>query len=406
MNHILSSIKVKSFEIKDNDAFLLLAVPSLIVKEICEREIHSEIESYVTANQSKNLIVEYIIESTQQSFPIIEDEYIETSTIETAPTQFQFKQKYALNKRMTFNDLVITNENNFSQKALKMFAEDTESDLSCAAIFGSSGAGKTHLLHALGWHFLSTKPNIKIKVVSGDEFINDFQTAIYSKSMGQFRDKYRLKTDILLIDDLQTIERAKGTQGELFNLLNEFTQNGKKIIITSDRQISELAGFEDRLKSRFLGGLVLNLELPSAASKMLYLNTKLSNLGVYLDDASMDAVFSNLGNCYRSVDGAVGRIHMLYKINGHIDKDVILKMFPLVDKKVSEKLSVDKVIQDIAAKHGLTTAALVGKSRKKEVYAARKESIKFIRENFSLSLKDIGRKFNRDHTSIINALND
>ena len=403
MNHILSSIKVKSFEIKDADAFLKLAVPSMIVKEICEREIHSEIESYVTLTQSKNLIIEYIIESTQQSFPIDMDENHEVTPTEKAPTHFEFKQKYALNKKMTFDDLVITNENSFAQKALKMFAED--SDIGCAAIFGSSGAGKTHLLHALGWHFLSTKANIKIKVVSGDEFINDFQTAIFSKSMGQFRDKYRLKTDVLLIDDLQTIERAKGTQGELFNLLNEFAQKGKKIIITSDRQISELAGFEDRLKSRFLGGLVLNLELPSARSKMLYLDTKLSRLGVNLDSESMEAVFSNLGNCYRSVDGAVGRIHMLYKINGHADKEAILKMFPLLDKKVTEKLSIDKVIEDIATKHNLTTADLIGKSRKKEVYAARKESIKFIRENFSMSLKDIGRKFNRDHTSIINALN-
>ncbi|MBC7458987.1 MAG: hypothetical protein H7235_11950, partial [Bdellovibrionaceae bacterium] len=176
MNHILSSVKVKSYEIKDTDVFLKLAVPSMIVKEICEREIHSEIESYVTATQSKSLIVEYIIESTQQSFAIEAEEYSETTISEKPKTQFEFKQKYALNKRMTFDDLVVTSENDFSQKALKILAEDADSNIGCAAIFGSSGAGKTHLLHALGWHFLSTKSNIKIKVVSGDEFINDFQT--------------------------------------------------------------------------------------------------------------------------------------------------------------------------------------------------------------------------------------
>lgn len=405
MNHILSTVKIKKSQTLDDEIFLVLEVPNSIVKEICQREIASKIESYVMQNYSKKLFVEYLIESSQESFPIYDSEP-EVSKVNDGPREykFEFKNKYALNQRMTFDTLIETDENKFARNALQNFSEGTEAAFECAAVFGSSGAGKTHLLHAAGWQFLAKNPSTKIKVVSGDEFINDFQTAIRSKTMGEFRNKYRLKTDVLLIDDLQTIEKAKATQGELFNLFNEFAQEGKKIIITSDKKITDLFGLDERLKSRFLGGLVLNLDLPSLPSKINFLDRKLLNLNIKLDGEMKSAVLGHLGSCYRSIEGAISRLHMLLKINGVVESDSVFKMFPKVDKKTSDLLSVESSIIQIATKHKLNKVDLVGRSRKQETCTARKEAMHFIRDNFGLSLKEIARIFNRDPSSIVSAL--
>lgn len=410
--HVLASIKVKKQVEHESEIFLTLSVPNIFIKESFERDMAISFQTYVGKNQSKNLVFEYVVESSQFSFPIFEDvqsadEVNKDTSIERAlvnsESKFQFKSKYSFNSRMTFDHLAITRENEFSVRALKHFSESTSDFSNCAALFGSSGVGKTHLLNAIGWQLLGQKPNIKIKIVSGDEFINDFQTAIFTKTMGEFRNKYRLKTDVLLIDDLQIIEKAKGTQGELFNLLNEFSLFGKKIIITSDKQMSELS-FDDRLKSRFSAGLVLNLDLPSLESKKLFLEQRLLELNLALDPEMFAAVFSSLGSCYRSIEGAVSRLQMLKKIDGCVQQDAVFKMFPKVDKKLALDFSIESVISNIAMKHKLKKQDLVGPSRKREIFEARKEAIKNIRENFNLSLKEIGRIFNRDHTSIINAL--
>lgn len=410
MNHIVNSIVIKKFEVRDTDAFLSLQVPSLVVREICERKIIKWLQAKIETDYSKNLVIEFIIESAQQEFtlnselsPQLPELHIRTNPIEDS--NFQFKHKYALSSKMKFENMIETEENRFSMNALKFFIEDSSMGINSAALFGSSGIGKSHLLNATGWHYLATFPGKKVKIVSGDEFINDFQTAIFTKTMGEFRNKYRLKTDVLLIDDLQSIERAKATQGELFNLFNEYSTSGKKVIITSDKKIEELFGFDERLKSRFLGGLVLQMDRPSLVSLKQYFDFKIMNSRMYLSSEVQETIFYNLGNCFRSVDGAVARLEMLQRINGVIDLESVKKMFPIQNTGKHNQVSADQIIIDVARKHNLMKSDLVGPSRKREIFQARREAIVEIREKLQLSFKEIGRIFNRDHSTIVSAIN-
>ena len=319
-------------------------------------------------------------------------------------SSFQFKSKYELSKQFSFDTLIPTLENSFAIQSLQALIADKSIAMSFVLINGASGTGKSHLLHASGWFALSQHPNLRVKVISGDEFINDFQTALFSKSTTSFRDKYRLKTDFLLIDDIQAIAKAKATQLELFNLMNDYALSGKKIFFTADCDLTSIDTLEDRLKSRFQSGLQLNLESPCYDSKMKYFKAQLTKNQISLTNDLIITISQHFKSCYRSVEGIVNRLIMLKRLNGFLDTHVVEKMFPQQPKEVLKNMSVESIIEATALKHQLRVSDVKGKSRTKVIFSARKEAIFRIREELNLTVSEIARIFQKDHTSILNAL--
>ena len=390
---------------------MILSVENLVIKEICDRHLIAKLFVSLNKKFKKNIFFEYIINSSQESFAI-DDQPTAAATdsydhLQKAAASIEFKQKYALNRSMTFDSMIQTNENDFPIKALNSFITNPDLSFQSVFMYGPSGVGKSHLLNSAGWAFLSLHHSLKIKIVSGDEFINDFQTAIFTKTMADFRNKYRLKTEVLLIDDIHCIDKAKGTQNELFNLFNDYQQSGRKIILTSDRDISELKNLDERLKSRFLGGLVLNIDLPSQDSKKKYLIRKLNDCLISLDLNIIDQVLSNAGSCYRSLDGIICRLQMLKRLNGRIDELVIEKMFPRNESAIIENSgteSIGSILIATANKFELTVAEIKGVSRKRKIVEARREVIFKLKNDLKMGVTDIGRLLGRDHATILNAL--
>lgn len=409
VSYLMNSVKIAEVTESSDFTKVVLSVESLIVKEMTERHLISQIQDKYAKLYNKPAMIEFIIESRQQSLLDYSTE-LETAPIEpsmsvpiAAPT-FQFKNKYELSRQYSFENLIPTLENSFSVQSLQAIVTDKSITMPFALIKGPSGAGKSHMLHAAGWLALSQFPNLRVKVISGDEFINDFQTAIFTKTTGAFRDKYRLKTDFLLIDDIQAIARAKATQLELFNLMNDFSLAGKKIFFTSDSDLMAIDTIEDRLKSRFQSGLQLHLEAPCYDSKMKYFRAQLDSHQLSLNAELMANISQHFGICYRSVEGIVNRLIMLKKINGYLDLQAVEKMFPLQSKEKIKSLSVDSIIEETALKHKLKVSDLKGKCRTKIVFSARKEAIMRLHTELKLTVTEISRIFQKDHTSILNAL--
>lgn len=413
--HLMKSVKIASIKENDDSCTVTLSVENLVIKEMCDRHLITKL--FVSLNNSLNKYIyfEYIINSSQESFAIDSDAAESPAIpaedsfnyLQKAAASIEFKQKYALNRDMTFNSIIQTIENDFPVRALNSFISNPDLSFQSVFIHGSSGVGKSHLLNAVGWAFLNQNHSLKVKIISGDEFINDFQTAIFTKTMADYRNKYRLKTDILLIDDIHCIDKAKGTQNELFNLFNEYGQSGRKIILTSDRDISELKNLDERLKSRFLGGLVLGIDLPSVESKKMYLTRKLNENLISINPNLLNHILANAGSCYRSLDGIICRLQMLIRLNGRIDEAVVLKMFPknesvMIENSTTE--SIGSILIAAANKFGLTVAEIKGVSRKRKIVEARREVIFKLKNDLKMGVTDIGRLLGRDHTTILNAL--
>lgn len=409
VSYLMNSVKIAEVIESSDFTKVVLSVESLIVKEMTVRHLMSQIQDKYEKLYNKPALIEFIVESRQQSLLDYSTDS-ETAPVEpsiqvpvAAPT-FQFKNKYELSRQFSFDTLIPTLENTFSAQSLQAIVSDKSITMPFALIKGPSGAGKSHMLHAAGWLALSHYPNLRVKVISGDEFINDFQTAIFTKTTGAFRDKYRLKTDLLLIDDIQAIARAKATQLELFNLMNDYSLAGKKIFFTSDSDLMAIDTIEDRLKSRFQSGLQLHLEAPCYDSKMKYFRAQLDSNQLSLNSDLILNISQHFGSCYRSVEGIVNRLIMLKKINGYLDVQAVEKMFPMQSKEKIKNLSVDSIIEDTALKHKLKVSDLKGKSRTKLIFSARKEAIMRLRDELKLTVAEISRIFQKDHTSILNAL--
>ena len=413
ISYLMNSVKVADVHESSDYVKVTFNVESLVVKEMTERHLLKYLQEQYACTYQKPAMFEFIVESRQQSmlldFP--QDQVQANSTDkestenEPAPVTFlKFKSKYELSHQFRFETLIPTLENSFSIQALQTLALDKSITMPFALIKGPSGSGKSHLLHAAGWFSLSQHPSLKIKVVSGDEFINDFQTALFTKTMGAFRDKYRLKTDLLLIDDIQALQKAKGTQVELFNLMNDYSLAGKKIFFTADCDLMEIDSIDDRLKSRFLAGLQLNLESPCYDSKLRYFQAQLISNALDIPNDLITQISQHFGSCYRSVEGIVNRLIMLKKISGYLDLPALEKMFPQKSKEVLKSLSVEAIIEETAFKHKIKVSDIKGKNRSKLVFAARKEAITRIRTELNVSVTELARIFLRDHTSILNAL--
>lgn len=416
---LLKAIKVQSQQETETQVIFNLKVQSCLEKDLFEKHVLNDLTHQLSSIYKKEILFLFTIESSQQSFNLdqTEDEVSDSAAIEkqedstvddqlSSQNNFIFRNKYELSSKFSFSNLLVTPENRLLVHSLESdISTPHELGINCFFIHGNSGAGKTHILHAAGWFYLQKYSGLRVKVVTGDDFITDFQTAVFTKSMTRFKEMYRLKTDVLLIDDIQALAKAKGTQLELFNLMNEYAMNGKKIIITSDVDLDHLEGLEDRLKSRLRAGFVFRLEGPSYTSKSSYLKLLLSQNRLAIAEDYLERVATHFGPCYRSVEGIVHRIKMLIRLEPTEFYKCLDQMFPKVSQEVSEKLSQKKIIEDCLKLHNLKESEFFGKSRKKPIIEARKECIKRLRNELNLKVTEIARLFKKDHTTILNALN-
>jgi len=307
----------------------------------------------------------------------------------------------------TFARFLVGNSNKFAHAAAIAVSEGQhKQNYNPLFIYGESGLGKTHLLHAIRHAVASKFPSSKTVYVKGEDFTNELILAIRHGKNVEFREKYR-SADFFLIDDIQFIAGKMETQEEFFNTFNTLYELGKQIVFTSDRPPQEMSRLEDRLKSRFESGLLADIQPPDDALRVAIIKNKAEQHGVFLPDDVVNYIAENLNSNVRQLEGAVKMIIAARDImDDDITVDSVTKRLKDMFKGTKELIpTVDTIIEETARFHNLTPEDLKGKRRTRETALARHVSMFLIRRLTNLSLNDIGDIFDgRDHTTVLSSL--
>ena len=309
-----------------------------------------------------------------------------------------------LNPRYTFDNFVTGGSNRFAHAAAFAVAESPAKAYNPLFIYGSSGLGKTHLLHAIGHYAMSMYPRIKVRYVSSEEFTNDFINSIQTNSQKEFQSRYR-EIDILLIDDIQFLQGKDQTQEAFFQTFNALHEHNKQLVITSDKQPSDLNGFEVRMVSRFEWGLKTDIQAPELETRIAILRKKAENERVKIDQEILEYVAARVASNVRELEGTLIRLIAYANLNKHsVDmataKTVLKDLVPLGASKVTTPAEINEAV---CRYYQLTKEDMSGSSRVKAIAMARQIAMYLCREMTDLSLPKIGELFGRDHTTVMYA---
>ncbi len=310
-----------------------------------------------------------------------------------------------LNPKYTFDNFVIGTSNRFAHAAALAVAESPAKAYNPLFIYGGSGLGKTHLLHAIGHYAQGLFPAIQVRYVSSEEFTNDYINAIARGDMPRFNRRYR-EVDLLLIDDIQFLGGKDATQDTFFHTFNTLHEHGKQVVITSDVPPKQLVGFEERMRSRFGWGLITDIQVPDLETRIAILRKKvtLENLGI--DDAVLEYIASKVSSNIRELEGTLIRVTAFASLN-RVPVDLSLVQTILKDLITLDDgdISPTDIIEHVARYFELSLDDIYGTSRAAAIAQARQIAMYLCRELTSLSLPKIGQLIGRDHTTVMYANN-
>jgi chromosomal replication initiator protein len=316
-----------------------------------------------------------------------------------APAQARLNPKY------TFDTFVIGSSNRFAHAAAVAVAEAPAKAYNPLFIYGDSGLGKTHLLHAIGHYAQNLYHGVRVRYVSSEEFTNDFINMIRDGKQDGFRRRYR-DVDVLLVDDIQFLENKEGTQEEFFHTFNTLHNASKQIVISSDRAPKRLVTLEDRLRSRFEWGLLTDVQPPELETRIAILRKKAVQEGLNAPPEALEYIASRISTNIRELEGALIRVTAFASLNRQsVDlqlAEIVLK--DLIPEAQGPEITAATIMGQTASYFGLSIDDLCGTSRSRVLVTARQIAMYLCRELTDLSLPKIGQQFGgRDHTTVMHA---
>lgn len=310
-----------------------------------------------------------------------------------------------LNPKYSFDSFVIGQSNRFAHAAAVAVAEAPAKAYNPLFVYGDSGLGKTHLLHAIGNYAIDLFPGIRVRYVSSEEFTNDFINSIANNRGSAFQARYR-DVDILMIDDIQFLQGRQETQEAFFHTFNTLHDHDKQVVITSDVPPRQLTGFEDRMRSRFEWGLITDVQAPDLETRIAILRKKAQSEQLLVPDDVLEYIATKVSSNIRELEGALIRVSAFASLN-RSTLDISLAQTVLrdiVDNDDANIILPTDIIAATAQYFRLSVDDLYGSSRSQSVATARQIAMYLCRERTNLSLPKIGQLFgNRDHTTVMYA---
>jgi chromosomal replication initiator protein len=306
----------------------------------------------------------------------------------------------------TFETYVVGPSNKLAYAAAHAVSERPGANYNPLFIYGDSGLGKTHLLYAIAHGLKQNRPDAKIVYIKGDDFTNELVASIREGKNAEFREKYRQAT-LLLVDDVQFIAGKEQTQEEFFHTFNSLYESGKQIVLTSDRPPREMTKLEDRLRTRFEWGLMVDVTPPDYETRLAIVKNKSAMLGVKLSDPVSDLIAENVTANVRQIEGTLNKILAYYDLMGStMAQEDILKAIRDMIKKNNEYIpTAQAVVNYICSTYHIDEDVLRGQSRGREVVTARQIAMYLMRRMICMNLVDIGKEFgDRDHTTVLHSL--
>ncbi len=314
--------------------------------------------------------------------------------------------KKSLLDEYTFDNFIEGESNKFAKAVCYAVANGMSEDCNPLFLYGHSGLGKTHLLYAIMNHMKKKNPDIKIVYKKSETFINELIEAIANHSTAEFKEKYR-SADVLMIDDIQFIAGKESTQEEFFHTFSALYEAEKLIILTSDRPPKEINPLMDRLRTRFEWGLIADIQPPSFELRIAIIKKKSEDMGLTIPSSLIDYIAERLNNNIRQIEGILKKLYAIHSFTGsQITKESIDNIISIVDPgNIPNDAMVEKILIHVSKKYGVSVVDIKSKKKTDSIAGARHISIYIIRKLTDLSLKEIGKVFGRDHSTIISSIN-
>lgn len=323
----------------------------------------------------------------------------------TGASSAQWESSARLNPKYTFDTFVIGQSNRFAHAAAFAVSETPATAYNPLFIYGDSGLGKTHLLHAIGHYAKHLYPHFRVRYVNSEEFTNDFINSIRDDEGSSFKQIYR-NVDMLLIDDIQFLAGKEHTQEEFFHTFNALHNHQKQVVITSDMPPKQLTGFAERMRSRFEWGLITDVQPPELETRIAILRKKAQNENLDVPDEVMEYIASNISTNIRELEGALIRVTAFASLNKQgVDRalaEVVLK--DLITDDGASEITASQILTATTTYFDVTLEDLKSKSRTRTLTTARQIAMYLLRELTDMSLPRIGQELGgRDHTTVMHA---
>jgi len=398
-------IKTQLIALSNNVA--TIACPNAYLADINQKRYYSFFKSALDNQTKTNNTLEFIVQEP------IKTESVATPagplfSFNQTPSQSTSSSRSNLHPKYTFDTLIVGNSNNFAYAAAQGIVKNPGLSYNPFFIWGGVGVGKTHLMQAIGHELLKNNSTLKIKYFPAETFGNELIAALKSKSINQFKEKYR-NLDCILVDDIQFIAGKDYTQEEFFHTFNALHMAGKQVILTSDRKPSDIKDLEDRLVSRFMGGLTVDIQPPDYEMRSAIITQKANEKGIVIATEATQFLADNLQSNTRDIEGKVQQLAAIaLSQNIHTITLETVENFISPNSPSSPTFSQNitpRHIISVCAKHfNLKTSELCGNSRRKDLVTARHLTAYLLLNEINLPLKEVGHLLGgRDHTSIMHA---
>jgi chromosomal replication initiator protein len=400
----------------EGGANLLLAAPNSFAKDVLESRLRGVLNEVLSEKLNQRINIAVTVDETLEVTPSNREAEIEpiiTPKLEMQPRVGMGRSSHSnipsepsqLNPRYIFETFVIGASNRFAHAAAVAVAEAPAKAYNPLFIYGESGLGKTHLLHAIGAYTKELYGGVRVRYVSSEEFTNDFINSIRDDKASVFQRRYR-DLDVLLVDDIQFLENKERTQEEFFHTFNTLYNANKQIVISSDRPPKQLTTLEDRLRSRFEWGLITDIQPPELETRIAILRKKAAQDKLNAPDDVLEYIASKISSNIRELEGALIRVTAFASLNRQIVDlglaEIVLK--DLIPDESGPEITSSVIMAQTATYFSLTMDDLCGTSRSRVLVNARQIAMYLCRELTALSLPKIGQTFGgRDHTTVMHA---
>lgn len=377
----------------NSEGLVALSSPSAFIKENLDQKFKAVIKQTFENLLGKPVEIEFVVKEAEAKPEESEEDFFQPTQAVTS----------VLNPKYTLSNYVVGPSNNVAYAAAQAIVQNPGTSYNPLFIYGGTGVGKTHLMLGIGNAILDKIPHAKIIYSPSEKFMNDYVEAIQTRKMGNLRAKYR-SLDVLLVDDIQFFSGREGTQEEFFHTFNELVGKNSQIVLTSDRSPHEVAKLEDRLKSRFAGGLMIDIQAPDFDTRVAILRSKCLEHKVNLSEEILKMLAASFDTNIRELEGQlVGILQLLAAQNlpptpENISRHLQTKIPPQNGFKVEPK----KVLETVCGYFNLNQKDLTGARRQKELVLPRHIAMFILSEHLNLTVEKIGQILGkRDHTTVM-----
>lgn len=400
-------IWIKSLEVVDlKENTLVIATGTRSAKEKLLKNFKSQIVS--ACNKVYRMItnIEILVQDEAQPEPEFSLEKQPENKANGKIALEKPKPESRFDPKQTFDNYIVGSSNQFATAAAKAVAEHPSTKINPLFIYGGSGLGKTHLLFAIGNYVAEHHPELNVCYITTYKFVNDYTNALQNNNVNAFKETFS-SVDILIIDDIQELINKPQTQVQFFNIFNELHQNGKQIVITSDKQPKELNPLEERLRSRFEWGMIADIGVPDIETRIAILNKKAQIERYNVAKEVIEYIAEISTTNVREMEGFLQRVVFYANLNniGVITRSTAVEALKNIAKDDQETIDATKIIEIVCKFYGLKKEEILSRKRTKNIAEARQIAMYLITEYINIPLDSIGSIFGKDHSTVIYAKN-